>query len=37
MDFIFDDDGLPIVCLVGNEPISRSKRDIVAIASELRH
>ena len=37
MDFIFDDHDMPVVCLVGNQLISRLKLDVVAIAPELGH
>ena len=37
MDFVFDDDGMAVVCLVGNQPISRLKFNVVAVAPELSH
>jgi hypothetical protein len=37
MDFIFDDQDLAVVCLVGNQLIGRLKLDVVAIAPELGH
>ena len=37
MDFVFDDDGMAVVCLVGNQLIRRLKFDIVAVAPELSH
>jgi hypothetical protein len=37
MDFIFDDEDTPVVCLVGNQLIGRLKLDVVAIAPELGH
>jgi hypothetical protein len=37
VDFVFDDDGKAVVCLVGNQLIRRLKFDVVAIAPELSH
>ena len=37
MDFIFDDDDTPVVCLVGNQLVGGLKLDVVAVASELGH
>jgi hypothetical protein len=37
MDLIFDDDGIVIVCLVGNQLIGRLKLDVVTITLELGH
>ena len=37
MDFVFDDDGMAVVCLVGNQLIRRLKFNVVAIAPELSH
>jgi hypothetical protein len=37
MDFIFDDNDATVVCLVGNQLISRLKPNVVAIAPELGH
>src|SRR5271170_2782730 len=37
MDFIFDDHDVSVVCLVGNQLVSRLKLDVVAIAPELGH
>ena len=37
MNFVLDDDATTIVCSVDNQLIGRLKRDVVAIALELRH
>ena len=37
MDFVFDDDGMAVVCLVGNQLACRLKFDVVAVAPELSH
>ena len=37
MDFVFDDDGMAVVCLVRNQLIRRLKFNVFAIAPELSH
>src|SRR5579859_4032316 len=37
VDFVFDDDGMAVVCLVRNQLIRRLKFNVVAVALELCH